>query len=298
MQTNNLDCLIVGGGPAGLTAAVYLARYRRKVMIVDSGESRAALIPESHNYPGFTHGISGRRLLSLLKEQVDTYGVAFCKSRLTSLERSEGGFVGEYDGIEVPASFVLLATGIVDVPPKMTEIDKAIADGLIRYCPVCDGFEATDRKIAILGSGDDAAGKARFMRSYSKDVTLLWQEDKPVQERQTRSVSSAGILIEGPIEKLTLNGTHIRAHVGKRNLDFDIVYPAMGCEVRSDLASSLGAETTEVGCLKVDEHQRTTVKGLYAAGDVVSDLHQIAVATGHAAVAATHIHKSLADNFR
>ena len=298
MQTNNLDCLIVGGGPAGLTAAVYLARYRRKVMIVDSGESRAALIPESHNYPGFTRGISGRRLLSLLKEQADTYGVAFRKSRLTSLERSEGGFVGEYDGIEVPASFVLLATGIVDLPPKMTEIDKAIADGLIRYCPVCDGFEATDRKIAILGSGDDAAGKARFMRSYSKDVTLLWQEDKPMQERQTRSVSSAGILIEGPIEKLTLNGTHIRAHVGKRNLDFDIVYPAMGCEVRSNLASSLGAQTTEVGCLKVDEHQRTTVRGLYAAGDVVSDLHQIAVATGHAAVAATHIHKSLPDNFR
>jgi thioredoxin reductase (NADPH) len=298
MQTNNLDCLIVGGGPAGLTAAVYLARYRRKVMIVDSGESRAALIPESHNYPGFTHGISGRRLLSLLKEQADTYGVAFRKSRLTSLERSEGGFVGEFDGIEVPASFVLLATGIVDLPPKMTEIDKAIADGLIRYCPVCDGFEATDRKIAILGSGDDAAGKARFMRSYSKDVTLLWQEGKPMQERQMRSVSSAGILIEGPIEKLTLNGTHIRAHVGKRNLDFDIVYPAMGCEVRSNLASSLGARTTEVGCLKVDEHQRTTVRGLYAAGDVVSDLHQIAVATGHAAVAATHIHKSLPDNFR
>jgi thioredoxin reductase (NADPH) len=72
----------------------------------------------------------------------------------------------------------------------------------------------------------------------------------------------------------------------------------MGCEVRSDLASALGAETTEVGCLKVDEHQRTTVQGLYAAGDVVSDLHQIAVATGHAAVAATHIHKSLPDNFR
>jgi thioredoxin reductase (NADPH) len=139
MQTNNLDCLIVGGGPAGLTAAIYLARYRRKVMIVDSGESRAALIPESHNYPGFTHGISGRRLLSLLKEQADTYGVAFCKSRLTSLERSEGGFVGEYDGIEVPASFVLLATGIVDLPPKMTEIDKAIADGLIRYCPCATG---------------------------------------------------------------------------------------------------------------------------------------------------------------
>jgi len=91
MQTENLDCLVIGGGPAGLTAAVYLARYRRKVMIVDSGESRAALIPESHNYPGFAHGISGRKLLGLLKQQTETYGVLFCKSRISLLKREEKG---------------------------------------------------------------------------------------------------------------------------------------------------------------------------------------------------------------
>jgi thioredoxin reductase (NADPH) len=296
MQTYNLDCLIIGGGPAGLTAAVYLARYRRTVMIVDSGESRAALIPESHNYPGFANGISGRKLISLLQEQVHAYGVALCRSRITALERTEKGFIGEFDGNRVSASLVLLATGIVDIHPRMKAIDKAISDGLIRYCPVCDGYEASDRKIAILGSGEDAISKARFMRSYSKDVTLLWQEGRSIQEE--RSVLAAGIAIEGPVDDLTLNGSHIRARVGKRELDFDIVYPAMGCEVRSDLASAMGAETTEVGCLKVDEYQRTTVQGLYAAGDVVSDLHQIAVATGHAAVAATHIHKSLPDDFR
>jgi thioredoxin reductase (NADPH) len=298
MKTENLDCLIIGGGPAGLTAAVYLARYRRKVMIVDSGESRAALIPESHNYPGFTHGISGRKLLGLLKQQAETYGVVFFKSRITNLKAGQQGFVGEYDGNEVSASFVLLATGIVDVHPKMKDIDKALSDGSIRYCPVCDGYEATDRKIAVLGSGDDAVGKAKFMRSYSRDVTLLWQEGKPVQDGSTHSILSAGIAIEGPVDELTLNRTQVRARVGARHLDFDIVYPAMGCEVRSDLASALGAATTEVGCLKVDEYQRTTVQGLYAAGDVVSDLHQIAVATGHAAIAATHIHKSLPDKFR
>jgi thioredoxin reductase (NADPH) len=293
MQTENLDCLVIGGGPAGLTAAVYLARYRRKVMIVDSGESRAALIPESHNYPGFAHGISGRKLLGLLRQQTETYGVVFCKSRISSLKREEKGFVAEYDGNEVAASFVLLATGIVDVHPKMKDIDKALSEGLIRYCPVCDGYEATDRRIAILGSGDDAIGKAKFMRSYSRDVTLLWQDGSP-----GHSIMGAEIAIEGPVDELALNGTQVRARVGARHLNFDIVYPAMGCEVRSDLGSALGAATTEVGCLKVDEYQQTTVEGLYAAGDVVSDLHQIAVATGHAAVAATHIHKLLPNNFR
>jgi thioredoxin reductase (NADPH) len=97
---------------------------------------------------------------------------------------------------------------------------------------------------------------------------------------------------------LKRSGHEIRATLGTRTLNFDIVYPALGCDVRSGLAAELGAATTEVGCLKVDGHQRTTIEGLYAAGDVVSDLHQIAVATGHAAIAATHIHKSLPCNFR
>jgi thioredoxin reductase (NADPH) len=88
----------------------------------------------------------------------------------------------------------------------------------------------------------------------------------------------------------------IHALIGDRIARFDMIYPALGCEVRSDLASGLGAAATEVGCLQVDEHQRTTVEGLYAAGDAVSDLHQISVATGHAAIAATHIHKCLPEN--
>jgi thioredoxin reductase (NADPH) len=178
---------------------------------------------------------------------------------------------------------VLLATGIVDVHPRLEQLDKAIAEGSIRYCPVCDGFEALDRTIAVLGDGEDASSKASFMRTYSKDVTLLWQKEKP----RAQTAWDDGFAVEGPVSELKRCGHGIRASLGTRSLDFDIVYPVMGCDARSELASRLGAATTDVGCLKVDAHQRTTVDGLYAAGDVVSDLHQIAVATGHAAVAAT-----------
>ncbi|MEA2795770.1 MAG: thioredoxin reductase [Bradyrhizobium sp.] len=294
MQTHDIDCLIVGGGPAGLTAAIYLARYRRNVVLFDSGESRADLIPESHNYPGFGQGISGRKLLALLKEQAHAYGVAMVGSRVTSLSRRDAGFLGSHDGGEVSARCVLLATGIVDVHPKLEQIDKAIGEGAIRYCPVCDGFEALDGRIAVLGDGEDASSKASFLRTYSKDVTLLWQKEKP----RAQTALDDGFAVEGPVSELKRCGHGIRASLGTRSLDFDIVYPAMGCDARSELASRLGAATTDVGCLKVDAHQRTAVDGLYAAGDVVSDLHQIAVATGHAAVAATHIHKCLPCNFR
>jgi len=294
----SLDCVIVGGGPAGLTAAIYLARYRRNVLVFDSGESRAALIPESHNYPGFAHGLSGGKLLDILGDQAETYSVRIVRSPVISLARSENGFIAVYGGGEVAARFALLATGIVDVTPEVEDLDQAISEGSIRYCPVCDGFEAIDRKIAVLGSGKDAAAKARFLRTYSRDVTLLSQSTGAPKDVEKQSAAENGYAIEGPVFELTRSQHGIRAQLESRHLDFDIVYPAMGCDVRSGLASALGAATTDVGCLKVDCYQRTSVDGLYAAGDVVSDLHQIAVATGHAAVAATHIHHCLPQNSR
>jgi thioredoxin reductase (NADPH) len=112
-------------------------------------------------------------------------------------------------------------------------------------------------------------------------------------------LKSAGIEVLKLLGALYKSDDKIRVNVkGIGPLEFDVVYPALGCDVRSDLAVHLGAETTESGCLKVDEHQQTTVAGLYAAGDVVSDLHQITVATGHAAIAATRIHKMLPPNLR
>jgi thioredoxin reductase (NADPH) len=291
-EMREVDCLIIGGGPAGLTAATYLARYKRNVVVFDSGESRASLIPESHNYPGFTNGISGNDLLSRLREQATSYGVTITPSRITDLIRRGSAFSAYYDGGEVSARFVLVATGIVDVAPEMDRLDVAVAKGYVRYCPVCDGFEVMDQKIAILGDGEDALGKAKFLRTYSGDVTLLWRNERP----DLSEASKYGLIVEGPVNQMVLKSSGIAFTAGDRSLHFDVVYPALGCDVRSDLAAKLGAATTDVGTLVVDSHQRTTVAGLYAAGDVVSDLHQISVATGHAAVAATHIHKCLRDN--
>jgi thioredoxin reductase (NADPH) len=261
MQTQNPDCLIVGGGPAGLTAAIYLARYRRNVAVFDSGESRAALIPESHNYPGFAHGVSGSELLSVLAEQAEAYGVRIVRSRVTALARAKDGFIATHGAGEVVARFALLATGIVDLSPNVEQLDRAISQGSIRYCPVCDGFEAIDRRIAVLGSSEDASDKARFLRTYSSDVTLLWQHPAPPNDMEKQAASENGFAIEGPVDELKRSRHGVRARLGSRTLDFDIVYPAMGCDVRSGLASALGAATTEVGCLKVDRHQGTSVDG-------------------------------------
>jgi thioredoxin reductase (NADPH) len=291
-------CLIVGGGPAGLTAAIYLARYRRDAVLVDEGVSRAKLIPTSHNYPGFKV-IAGPDLLARLREQALLYGATLEHGRVTSLRRrGEGGFIAQRSGREVPARTVLLATGLLDESPDIEGIGPDVYGGEVRFCPICDGYEATDRRIGVLGTEAEGGRKALFLRTYSRQV-MLFETNKSGDTDIGDPLSQAGIQRVGRpvrVERLD-NGVRVTVAGGNR-FDLDVLYPALGCQVRSELAGAPDADRTEIGNVRVDAHQQTTVECLYAAGDVVSDLHQLAVATGHAAIATTAIHNRLHQNPR
>lgn len=293
------DCLIVGGGPAGLTAAIYLARYRRNALVVDRGESRAAWIPKTNNYPGFEDGISGKALLRKLREQAEEHGAELRDGEVTALEAARDGFVATANGKAVPARRVLMATGIVDETPALPGLREAVYEGSLRFCPICDGYEARGQKIAVLGHVQSGWRKALFLRTYSRDVTFLCIDDPadaPAECKRALAQAAVAFPRERAVD-VDRSGEKIAALLesGTR-MEFDVLYPALGCDVRSDLATSLGAKANETGNLIVDDAQRTSVKGLYAAGDVVSDLHQISVAIGHAAIAATKIHNELERN--
>jgi thioredoxin reductase (NADPH) len=295
-----MDCLIIGGGPAGLTAAIYLARFRRQAAVIDSGDSRTRLIPKSRNYPGFAEGVTGRKLLAILQRQAGSYGVTLTEGTVESLVRADSGFSAQANGRQLTAATILLATGLIDKTPPIPRLREAIAEGLVRYCPVCDGFEASDQRIAVLGHAEDACRKALFLRTYSRTVTILTLDGSRPSEKSSAELDRGGVERpaasvasidhgQGVVTVTLTNGTR---------LAFDTLYPVLGCEVRSQLATALGARHNVIGCVDVDEHQQTSVRGLYAIGDVVSDLHQIAVGAGHAAVAATHIHRELPRNLK
>lgn len=290
---DSFDCVIVGGGPAGLMAAIYLGRFRRRVCLIDAGDSRAALIPRSHNLPGFAHGLSGPELLARMSEQVAGLRIPRVKAEVTGLSRNDQGFVATWDGSEVSAPTLVLASGIVDSQPPFPEWQSAVNDGLLRYCPICDAYEAIGRRIGVIGPWRHAAGKALFLRGYSEDVTLL-ATDEDGRDQTGEVLAEARVkTMRAARPRLSRRGERVEVTADDVRVEFDVLYPAMGAEVRSKLALSVGAAHTEDGFLKVDDHQRASVANLYGIGDVVTDLHQIAVAFGHAALAACTIHNSL-----
>lgn len=296
-----MDALIVGAGPAGLTAAIYLARFRRRIIVIDSGQSRAALIPITHNYPGFPGGISGADLLERLREQALRFGVDVQRGTVDALSRQHEGFVADMDGQPITARTVILATGVADKRPDMTDIRAATLGGCLRWCPICDGYEVTDQNVAVLSTAENGPAHALFLRTFTPRLTLFIPPGNgALTPEQRRSIEQAGIrVVEERIAKIGMaevRGVAIRLRGGDE-LVFDALYPMLGSDARDQLGTRLGARCSD-GELLVDHHQQTSVPGLYAAGDVVKALNQMSVGTAHAAIAATAIHNVLAENHR
>jgi len=295
-----LDSLIIGAGPAGLTAAVYLARFRREAVVVDSGCSRARYIPKSHNTPGFCHGVSGDSLLDDLREQAARFGVVPREGRIDALRvAGADSFEAELDGETLSARTVVLATGIEDVLPDMDRVEEAIRCGVVRLCAVCDGFEADSLDVAVYGPPETGARHARYMRTFSSRVALVLNEGTLTQELREEMRALAIDVVDDACGLAWDGSSRIRVdRQGSPPVHYDAFYPVLGLRSRSDLATSMGARCTEEKALFVNAHQQTSIAGLYAAGDVVTDLNQISVAYGHAAIAATAIHNRLAHNPR
>ncbi|MBA3730236.1 MAG: NAD(P)/FAD-dependent oxidoreductase [Sphingomonas sp.] len=290
---------MIGGGPAGLTAAIYLSRFHLDIMVVDGGKSRAAWIPTSHNHAGYPEGINGEELLRRMREQAQLYGTKIESGQVTKVEKGEdGAWVAEWGSGPVTAKSVLLATGVTNRrPPMDMELhDDAMARGLLRYCPICDGYEVTDKKVAVIGTGERGAAEARFLRSYTADLTLV-SPDLPHELDDDLRAELGGMevtLMDGPVTAIEPGEETIALVIASGRHDFDSVYPALGSDTHTLLAEMVGASLAGDACVKVDSHQRTGVPGIYAAGDVVLGLDQISHAMGEGGVAATTIRNDLA----
>ncbi|MGA0606489.1 NAD(P)/FAD-dependent oxidoreductase [Phenylobacterium sp. VNQ135] len=295
-----LDCVVIGAGPAGLTAAIYLARFKRRFVVIESGGSRAAWIPRSRNHPGFPDGVNGKVLLSRMRRQAETYGAEIRAGRVETLTPLKSGFRIETEGETLRAKTVILATGVIDNAPDIPGLERGVEKGLVRICPICDGYEVQDCSVGVIGREDHCAREAIFIRTWSDDVTFIHVGAEPLPKSLTTDLTKAGVgIVESAVQAVEIKRRKITAFdFGEdKKRSFDVVYSALGVTPRAQLAVQAGAMLDDSGRLVVGDHQETSVPGLYAAGDVVRGLNQISTAEGEGAVAATDVHNRLTRNF-
>ena len=298
---DTFDCAIVGGGPAGLTAAIYLARFRRRVVLFDRGGSRAALIPTSHNHAGFPEGIAGTELLRRMGEQAAKYGADLRVGDVDQVTAvgTDWRLCGE--GIELTARTVLFATGVDNRRPEMDEaVHRAALDaGQLRYCPVCDGWEAGGpefgARIGVVGAESHGVAEALFLRTFTPHVTLFTLAECELHEKDRTDLADHGVTWDPrPVTAYDFSGEGVRLSFAAGDVaQVDTLYPALGSDPNDALIQALGLRTDDDCCVMTGKHQQLGLKGLYAAGDLVSGLDQISVAMGHAAIAAVAIHNDL-----
>ncbi len=298
------DVLIVGAGPAGLIAATYLCRFRRSVWLVDDGDSRAARIPRSLNIPGFPLGIRGAVLLQELRHQAERAGAIVTRGRIEQLCAERVAFrATTADGRMFGARKVILTTGLRDAQTVPGISPRALWNPSVRWCPVCDGYEALDRRVVLVTNAEHALGHSRFIRTYTRSLTLVLVpgERDALSRDAIAALGNLGVNhVAGALEDMSIRdsgGGELRL-AGGRVLPFEVLYLMVGSEARSHLAQGLGARCGSGGAVQVDAHQRTSVRGLYAAGDLVASLHQVSVAAGQATIAASAVHAELPPNPR
>jgi thioredoxin reductase (NADPH) len=231
--------------------------------------------------------------LATLGQHARKFGALFKRATARTLHADGGRFVLKTQNEVFSADTVLLATGIVDLLPDVPGVHAAIRRGRVRLCPICDGFEASGQRIAVMGPPASVIGHAKFLRTYSDQVTAVLSEGKLSVSDRTRARRAGISVIDFPNDlRITPRGCTVSR--SGETASFDCLYPSLGFEPKCHLAASLGAKVDKQGEIIVSRSMETSLRGLFGAGDAVSGLHQISVATGQAAIAATAIHNRLA----
>lgn len=292
------DCVIVGGGIAGLQAAIQLGRYLHKVAVIDSSDGRSSLCRSYHNLMGWPEGIGGSELLAAGKKQAERLGVRFIHATIVKAERASDGFVlTAADGTKLQGRRLLLATGVKDRLPDFPELIPCMGVS-VYVCPDCDGYEVTNKQVLVIGSGNVGAEMALTLSYWTADLIYVNHELAALDEQIRSRLERKGInYVEVPIlsvltEQAQFKGVKLKdGAMISRELCF-IAFG--GNEVRSGLAEQLEVKLMDNKHIIVDPRTKmTSAKHVWAAGDVTAHSEMVTIAMGDGSQAAIWIHKSL-----
>lgn len=298
MAAEPYDAIIVGGGPAGLSAALVLGRCRRRVLVCDGGEPRNAASGAMHGFLT-RDGIAPRELLRLAREELRGYGVEYRQVSVSTALRQEKGFVVSLGtGESLACRKLLLATGVRDRLPQI-EGTRQFYGRSIFHCPYCDGWEMRDQPVAVYGRGKPGVGLAQSLLTWSQDVVLCTDGPQRLDAAVRARLSSLGIrVISKRITRFEGTGEALERIVfaGGEVLPRRCVFFTTGQDQQCELAGSFGCQFTKKGAVQTDRLQCTNIPGLYVAGDAARDVQFVIVAAAEGAKAAVAINTALQEN--
>lgn len=293
------DCIIIGGGIAGLQAAIQLGRYKHNVLVIDSAEGRSVITRGYHNVLGWPEGISGPKLRHLGKAQAEKYGVIFTRDKVISAVKQDGVFLLKTSsGESYEADTLFLATGITDNLPRINGLHPCLGE-TIYICPDCDGYEVSDKKTVVFGGGNTGAGMALTLTYWTKDLTYINHEKKEIDEVLRKKLRENNIpVIEQQITRIILDSDE---KVTGFELENGEIIPAergftgfSGNKLNNRLAIELGIQHTETHHVITDPRTKeTNIEGVWAGGDLIAHSEQVTISMGDGSQAAIWIHKRL-----
>jgi len=299
---NPFDVVVVGGGPAGLSAALWLARYLHHVVVIDSGDPRNW---ETRGVNGFLghQGIRSPELREIGRAEGAAFGVQFVSGIVDTAENETGDLftVRLRDGSSIEGRRILLAIGIKDVWPAIPGLSDCYGE-TAHVCPDCDGYETRGKKTVVVGKGRKAAGMAFALTTWTRQIVICTNGEPPDMNQELLDLlKSLNIpLLDQPITCVLSKDKEIRGIelLGGMSLDCERLYFAIGQFPADDLGAQLGCKRDDMGRLVIDDRNHTSVKNVYAAGDIVPGPQMAIVAAASGAIAAIAIHASLVPESR
>ena len=291
----NYDTIIVGGGPAGLSAALLLGRCRRRVLICDSGRYRNAASSGVHGFLT-RDGMPPGELLQVARDQLKPYAVELRQGEVRSACQHEGGFKVTFaDGAEFSSRKLMLATGVTDRLPDIDGL-KPLYGKSVHHCPYCDGWEHADQPIGVYGKQVHGYSLARALKNWSQDIVLVTDGQSGLDARQRTDLKQLDIrVITTKIARLEGEDGRLRRIVFVKGepLERQALFFSTGQEQCCDLPKAFGCVFSSKGAVETNRRQETNVPGLYVVGDACRDVQFVIVAAAEGAKAAEAINEVL-----
>jgi thioredoxin reductase len=293
------DVAIIGGGFAGLSAALLLGRYIRPTIIFDSGNTRNSVTRQVHGYLGYENVSPKQLIKKAWKDALQYSSIKVINEKVKKVNKHKDYFLLMTDGrrSSFRCRYVVMATGIEDIKPNIKNFVKFDGNGAW-HCPHCDGFQSTDKRLIVISSGYKSINYAKEFLGWTEDITLFISDSCQITHEELEEAKKLNInIIQDDFPtKITVNKkgslTGILCKSGK-SYPGDVIFYYIGYKIRNQIARQLGCEVDDEGFVKVNNMQQTTIPNVYAVGDIATDRHYVVLAAASGALAAISIYENL-----